>query len=111
MSKGLGKIYLKHNAKFHKRNFTVAIGGERGDTRSIPRYYIEKIFTEEERRVLRQENLSRKVQLSKEERRLVRDKKKEEAKKLIHELRTKNEIMKRSVQKKNSKGKEQSKNY
>ena len=49
MSKGLGKIYLKHNTKFHKSNFTTITTKKGGQKIPIPRYFKEKIFTEEEK--------------------------------------------------------------
>jgi len=52
MSKGLGKIYLKHNAKFHKRNFTTTTKKEGGIIQNLPRYYRDKIFNESERKEL-----------------------------------------------------------
>ena len=52
MSKGLGKIYLKHNAKYHKSKFTTETRKEGGQKAVIPRYYKDKIFTEEERKLL-----------------------------------------------------------
>jgi len=44
MSKGLGKIYLKHNTKFHKGNFTTTTRLEGGRPALLPRYYRERIF-------------------------------------------------------------------
>lgn len=52
MSKGLGKIYLKHATKFHKSNFTTEAVKEGGIKQNLPRYYRDKIFNEEERRSL-----------------------------------------------------------
>lgn len=52
MSKGLGKIYIKHNTKFHKSNFTTETTKEGGQKQLIPRYYRDKIFSEEEKKIL-----------------------------------------------------------
>lgn len=52
MSKGLGKIYLKHNTKFHKSNFTTETTKEGGQKQLIPRYYRDRIFDENERKLL-----------------------------------------------------------
>lgn len=49
MSKGIGKDYIKHNFYYHRENekFTYKIG--KVDT-SLPRYYRERIFSDEDRR-------------------------------------------------------------
>ncbi|WNK13238.1 MAG: replication initiator protein [Microvirus sp.] len=52
MSKGLGKIYLKHGKKFHKDNFTTTTIKEGGQKQLLPRYYRDKIFTDEEKELL-----------------------------------------------------------
>lgn len=52
MSKGLGKIYLKHNTKFHKSNFTTETTKEGGQKQLIPRYYRDKIFSDTEKKML-----------------------------------------------------------
>lgn len=52
MSKGLGKIYLKHNTKFHKSNFTTETTKEGGQKQLIPRYYRDQIFDEKEKKIL-----------------------------------------------------------
>lgn len=111
MSKGLGKIYLKKNERFHKSNFTIAIGGEGDNPRAIPRYYREKIFTKAERELLRQDNLSQSLQLSPEERKILKGKKRDEAVQILKEYRGKKELSKREVHKYNSREKSQSKNY
>jgi len=56
MSKGLGKIYLKHAAKYHKSNFTTTTISEGGIKGNLPRYYRDKIFNEEERKNLAEQN-------------------------------------------------------
>jgi len=52
MSKGLGKIYLKHNTKFHKGNFTTTTRLEGGRPALLPRYYRERIFDKVEQQML-----------------------------------------------------------
>lgn len=52
MSKGIGKIYLKHATKYHKRNFTLESIKEGGQKQLLPRYYRGKIFTDEEMKKL-----------------------------------------------------------
>lgn len=52
MSKGLGKIYLKHNTHFHKSNFTTETIKEGGQKQLIPRYYRDKIFSDTEKKIL-----------------------------------------------------------
>lgn len=54
MSKGLGKIYLKHAERFHKRNFTLHPPGGKDDKTVIPRYYRNKLFSKEENAILLQ---------------------------------------------------------
>ena len=51
MSKGLGKIYLKHATQFHKSNFTKQTNFNNQKLR-IPRYYYERIFTKAELEIL-----------------------------------------------------------
>lgn len=111
MSKGLGKIYLKNAERYHKSNFTIAISGQGDNARNIPRYYREKIFTKAERELLRQDNLSRSLSLSAEERKAIRGKKREEAKEIIKLMREKTELQNRAVQQHNLREKDQSKNY
>lgn len=66
MSKGLGKIYLKHATKYHKRNFTLRVNPE-GDNKSlIPRYYSDKIFSKAEKELLSEGFRRDKVHLSAE---------------------------------------------
>lgn len=56
MSKGLGKIYLKHATKFHKENFTTETITEGGKRTNLPRYYKDKIFDDKERKLLAYNN-------------------------------------------------------
>lgn len=56
MSKGLGKRYLKYATKFHKSNFTTEMTKEDGVKQIMPRYYRDKIFTKEEKKVLNEIN-------------------------------------------------------
>jgi len=52
MSKGLGKSYLKHNTKLHKRNFSTETRREGGIKQNLPRYYRDKIFSSDKDEVL-----------------------------------------------------------
>ncbi|WNK14120.1 MAG: replication initiator protein [Microvirus sp.] len=74
MSKGLGKIYLKHNTKFHKKNFTKITIKEGGIKQQLPRYLVEKIFNENERKELAinlvEEIKRKKISLEEEKQRL-----------------------------------------
>lgn len=52
-SKGLGKSYLTPQMiKFHKQNLIPCITGKNGQLQSLPRYYKDKIFTTEEKKIL-----------------------------------------------------------
>lgn len=66
MSKGLGKIYLKHATKFHKRNFTLRVDPKGDDKSLIPRYYSDKIFSKAEKELLSEGFRREKVCLSPE---------------------------------------------
>lgn len=59
MSKGLGKIYLKHATKYHKSNFTTTTLSAGGLPGNLPRYYRDRIFTEDEKKSLAQVNSQR----------------------------------------------------
>lgn len=48
MSKGLGKIYLKHNEKLHKDNFSTTTNIE-GNYVELPRYYRKKLFEDNDK--------------------------------------------------------------
>lgn len=56
MSKGLGKIHLKYAEKFYKRAGSNKTTVEGGRVICLPRYYTEKIFTEEERKIIAERN-------------------------------------------------------
>jgi len=57
MSKGLGKIYLKHATKFHKSNLT-NIGTSRGGVKYIiPRYYADRIFSTTQKDKIRKKSI------------------------------------------------------
>ena len=69
MSKGLGKIYLKHNTKFHKSKMTTETRKEGGIITNIPRYYRDKIFYRRRKKVLneRLQEKMKKLQVTSEE--------------------------------------------
>lgn len=56
MSKSLGKIYLKNAARYHKDNFTTTTISEGGRMGLLPRYYRDRIFSEDDRKILREQN-------------------------------------------------------
>jgi len=48
MSKGLGKVYLKHNEKYHKSLFRPTTTKEGGVKQILPRYYNKLMFPKDE---------------------------------------------------------------
>lgn len=56
MSKGLGKIYLKNATRFCKSKFTSVVNVENGRKVLLPRYYKDRIFTPEERKLIGEQN-------------------------------------------------------
>lgn len=54
MSKGLGKGYIENDQvkKFMKKNLPTYITDEKGFKYPIPRYYREKLFTEDEKKII-----------------------------------------------------------
>lgn len=65
MSKGMGLNYLKHNARYHVENETYMTKFQ-GNNFAIPRYFREKIFSEEQRDQLSYE-LNETLQIAKQE--------------------------------------------
>ena len=53
---GIGSNYLKHNKKWHRENMNTHVIND-GYKQALPKYYKEKIFTENERKWLAQKNL------------------------------------------------------
>nr|QJB19968.1 MAG: replication initiator protein [Microvirus sp.] len=62
MSKGLGKIYLKHAAKFHKSQWTTTVTNEGGTKGNLPRYYRLKIFDEWQQKQISLDNLEKMIE-------------------------------------------------
>lgn len=56
MSKGLGKKYIKYAAKFHKSNLTLQ-SNLNGNQTTIPRYYRDNIFTDDELHYIKSKQL------------------------------------------------------
>lgn len=103
MSKGLGKIYLKHNTKFHKSNFTTETTKEGGQKQLIPRYYRDKIFNEKERKKLAFDLQKKFTRMSdenlydRETGELIGDSKKEFESRKYKKLVIKNQLNKKSL--------------
>jgi len=57
MSKGLGKKYIKYAAKFHKSNLTLQ-SNLNGNQTTIPRYYRDSIFDDDELHYIKQQSQS-----------------------------------------------------
>jgi hypothetical protein len=59
MSKGLGKNYIDENAEYHRRKMNSEVTYKGGRKQIMPRYYRQKIYSDEEREEIGKRNLQK----------------------------------------------------